>query len=44
MEDGKATAHDMSVMMGVRMLERLLKTNDDVQSHRREARGARKYR
>ena len=33
----RATAHDMSVMMGDRMLERLLKTNDDVQSHRREA-------
>ena len=27
----------MSVMMGDRMLERLLETNDDVQSHRREA-------
>lgn len=37
MEDGEHTAHHMSMMIGHRMLERLLKTNDDVQSHRREA-------
>jgi len=43
MEDGEPTPHGLLVMMGKQMLSGFPQSNDEIQSHRREALEQRRF-